>query len=275
MKEFLNQLVKNKRLNLAFTLAEVLITLGIIGIVAALTMPTLINKTRNKELHTAFLKVYSELNQVAQKYYADNGISVTEATIDTQSNLANQIMTEYFKGATKVTRGGMGTKDEEGNYKAFYSIRTLNGHKYSGGANSQGSDSSFICDNSPFYLTASGALIIFNDFATVLDQTGPVVCVDTNGQKAPNRYGMDYFLFAFTKDGKVTPMGDIRQKTTGSLSSNGGATNFFRKGVDYCSNSIDDISKNTSCAYYALSNTHPTKIGKDYWNDFLGEVSFR
>lgn len=45
-----------------------------------------------------------------------------------------------------------------------HSIQTLNGHKYSGGANSQGSDSSFICDNSPFYLTASGALIIFNDF---------------------------------------------------------------------------------------------------------------
>lgn len=50
----------------AFTLAEVLITLGIIGVVAALTMPSLINRTRNKELHTAFLKTYSELNQVAQ-----------------------------------------------------------------------------------------------------------------------------------------------------------------------------------------------------------------
>ena len=40
----------------AFTLAEVLITLGIIGVVVAMTLPALINKTRNKELHTAFLK---------------------------------------------------------------------------------------------------------------------------------------------------------------------------------------------------------------------------
>lgn len=259
----------------AFTLAEVLITLGIIGVVAALTMPSLINRTRNKELHTAFLKTYSELNQVAQKYYADNEISVTEANIDSHSNLSSQIMTEYYKGATKLTNGGMGTQDEEGNYKAFYSIRTLNGHKYSGGENSQGSNSSFICDNSPFYLTASGAVIIFNDAATGEDQTGPVVCVDVNGQKAPNRYGMDYFLFAFTKNGNVVPMGDLRQETYGGVASNGSAANFFLSGTASCSNTTNNIHQNITCAYYALSNTHPNKTGKDYWNDFLGEVSFR
>ena len=274
-KVLLKSLLKNNTSNSAFTLAEILITLGIIGVVAALTMPALINRTRNKELHTAFLKTYSELNQVAQKYYVDNGISITEATIDAHSNLATQIMTEYYKGATKVTAGGMGTKDEEGNYKAFYSIRTLNGHAYSGGANSNGSNSSFMCDNSPFFQTASGALFIFNDNATEGDPTGPVVCVDVNGQKAPNRYGMDYFLFAFTKDSKVVPMGDINQTNIGGASSNGSASNFFKNGAAFCSNSVDDISKNISCAYYALSNTHPTKTGKDYWNDFLGEVSFR
>ena len=232
----------------AFTLAEVLITLGIIGVVAALTLPSLINRTKNRELHTAFLKTYSELNQVAQKYYADNEISVTEASlnIDSHSNLSSQIMAEYYKGATKLTNGGMGTKDEEGSYKAFYSIRTLNGHKYSGGENNQGSNSSFICDNSPFYLTASGAVIIFNDNATEEDQTGPVVCVDVNGQKAPNRYGMDYFLFAFTKDGKVVPMGDTNQTSIGPVAANGSAGNFFKIGSHNCLNNVDDISKNTS-----------------------------
>lgn len=236
----------------AFTLAEVLITLGIIGVVAALTLPSLINRTKNRELHTAFLKTYSELNQVAQKYYADMGETVTDTSFATQSNLADEIMTEYYKGATKLTNGGMGTKDEEGNYKAFYSIRTLNGHKYSGGENSQGSNSSFICDNSPFYLTASGAVIIFNDNATGEDQTGPVVCVDVNGQKGPNRYGMDYFLFAFTKDGKVVPMGDTNQTSIGTVAANGSAANFFKIGSHNCLNNVDDISKNTSCAYLSL-----------------------
>lgn len=37
-----------------FTLAEVLITLGLIGIVAAMTLPSLVNNARNKQLEAAF-----------------------------------------------------------------------------------------------------------------------------------------------------------------------------------------------------------------------------
>ena len=59
-------IMKIKKINKkAFTLAEILITLGIIGVIAAITIPALINKTKNKELHTAFLKTFSELNQLA------------------------------------------------------------------------------------------------------------------------------------------------------------------------------------------------------------------
>ena len=47
----------------AFTLAEVLITLGIIGVVAALTLPTLIKKYEAKALETQFEKAYSVLSQ--------------------------------------------------------------------------------------------------------------------------------------------------------------------------------------------------------------------
>ena len=55
-----------------FTLAEVLITLGIIGVVAALTMPVIIKGKERKELETGFKKQYSvlqnaftRLNQIA------------------------------------------------------------------------------------------------------------------------------------------------------------------------------------------------------------------
>ena len=47
----------------AFTLAEVLITLGIIGVVAAMTMPSLISHYRHKVLETQFKKAYSVLSQ--------------------------------------------------------------------------------------------------------------------------------------------------------------------------------------------------------------------
>lgn len=61
-----------------FTMAEVLITLGIIGVVAAMTLPAIINETRNKELEVQFKKVYSELNQIAQLFKNEKGISLSE-----------------------------------------------------------------------------------------------------------------------------------------------------------------------------------------------------
>lgn len=45
-----------------FTLAEVLITLGIIGVVSAMTMPSLIQSTQNKELEVRLKTTYNELN---------------------------------------------------------------------------------------------------------------------------------------------------------------------------------------------------------------------
>ena len=47
----------------AFTLAEVLITLGIIGIVAAMTLPTLLGRYKEKETVTRLKKTYSILSQ--------------------------------------------------------------------------------------------------------------------------------------------------------------------------------------------------------------------
>lgn len=63
-----------------FTLAEVLITLGIIGVVAAMTLPSLINRTQSKELETQYKKVCTELNQVAQLFKIDYCISVSDYT---------------------------------------------------------------------------------------------------------------------------------------------------------------------------------------------------
>ena len=51
----------------AFTLSEVLITLGIIGVVAAMTMPSLITKYKEKELVTSYLRVYSILENAYRR----------------------------------------------------------------------------------------------------------------------------------------------------------------------------------------------------------------
>ena len=59
--------------NVAFTLAEVLITLGIIGIVAALTMPALMSGYRKQVAETRLKKFYSSMNQLILLSEADNG----------------------------------------------------------------------------------------------------------------------------------------------------------------------------------------------------------
>ena len=57
----------------AFTLAEVLITLGIIGIVAALTMPILMQNYNKKVTETRLKKFYSTMNQTVERLKVDHG----------------------------------------------------------------------------------------------------------------------------------------------------------------------------------------------------------
>ena len=59
----------------AFTLAEVLITLVIIGVIAAMTIPTLMNNTNNQELVSRLKKTYSELSQATNRIIADEGLA--------------------------------------------------------------------------------------------------------------------------------------------------------------------------------------------------------
>ncbi len=60
-----------------FTLAEVLITLGIIGIVAALTIPTLISNYRKKVVESRLVNFYSVMNQAIKLSEVDNGSIMT------------------------------------------------------------------------------------------------------------------------------------------------------------------------------------------------------
>ena len=59
--------------NNGFTLAEVLITLGIIGVVAALTMPALIGNYKRQQTIQQLKKVYSVLGQAYNRAVADYG----------------------------------------------------------------------------------------------------------------------------------------------------------------------------------------------------------
>ena len=61
-----------------FTLAEVLITLGIVGVVAAMTIPSLLNNAEGKEYCSSFKKIASRLAQAATSNYAMHGFDYSE-----------------------------------------------------------------------------------------------------------------------------------------------------------------------------------------------------
>ncbi len=103
----------------AFTLAEVLITLGIIGVVAAMTIPTLISNTNGAQFKTAYKKALSTLNQAVLMNIAleDTDFSTLKADAQTGQTLpddslskmlinrmqsATDITTSYFTAATNI-----------------------------------------------------------------------------------------------------------------------------------------------------------------------------
>lgn len=80
---------RQKRAN-AFTLAEVLITLGIIGIVAAMTIPTLIANTNAQKYRSQFKKSISSLSQAARMSEAQYGFDYAGITTRCGTNAASE-----------------------------------------------------------------------------------------------------------------------------------------------------------------------------------------
>ena len=71
----MSEIKKHNFFNRAFTLAEVLVTLSIIGIVSAMTIPTLHQRQTEKVTVNKVKKFYSTLNQSFQKAIVENGES--------------------------------------------------------------------------------------------------------------------------------------------------------------------------------------------------------
>ena len=73
---------------LGFTLAEVLVTLGIIGVVSAMTVPSLMQNYQRQSYVTQLHKVYNELSQALIQYQTDkNALNLKEAGLTSQAEL--------------------------------------------------------------------------------------------------------------------------------------------------------------------------------------------
>ena len=186
---------------LAFTMSEVLLAMTIIGIIAALTVPTLKRHTDSKEFLTGAQKAYATIAQTTTLLETENG------------------PLQFWRWADDTTIGEMYAKKMNtiedckkagGCFKDDYAPTTLGG---SGGTNyNQGGTYTFA--------TADGMVWIYEKIGTYnrntrecngsegnyIKNTCGVFRVDTNGSDEPNTIGVDLVCFQVRADG-VYPCG--------------------------------------------------------------------
>lgn len=154
----------------AFTLAEVLITLGVIGIVAAITIPTLIKNTQDAEFKTAYKKAFSDATNAWNSMANDNVVTERSSAYDTNASLANfTAFMGYFKTTLVCDTDNTKCWDSTGE-KLNNTIPYNN-------------DYAFI-DNSGRAWSSAWA-----------SYAGERIFVDTNGFKGPNHFGKDRWQF--------------------------------------------------------------------------------
>lgn len=235
--KFFNKNLGASQLYTAFTLAEILITLAIIGIIAAITIPSLINKIEEVQYFSAFKKFYSEFLKANEFIKMDNNGTLSGG-IGTSSD---EMLTTYGSNFTYVKKC---LEDEGGCWHSGTTTwHTLNGGD---GWEDRGNNSSAILKDGTYIMffltdpTCSGD----GWWGSVHNFCG-WMSFDTNGEKAPNKMGVDIFDLYLTKDG------------VGLRGSNDNVTNWNL----YCSASSTDTYNGISCPAKIMSAN-----GMDYLN---------
>ena len=92
-----------------FTLAEVLITLGIIGVVAAMTMPTLMNSTNGAQYKTAYKKALSVLSQAVVLNVALDDYDMSQTSVSNDTDTSKTSLYALFNNRMNVVKTNDGT----------------------------------------------------------------------------------------------------------------------------------------------------------------------
>ena len=255
----IHTLQKNLPDRAAFTLAEVLITLGIIGIVAAMTLPTLINKYKIAVLQTQFKKSYSVMQQVIVKAKAEAGIENfgKYCTSYDGSNYTNQeeCYQYLYKALINTNHKSRYDKDE------YYIERN---------------DQIYNLIGNPVNLNAQQFLYTnrrFNDtsYADFFILGGKVnVYVDTNGSAPPNRIGYDIFYFYVDSKDTLAGWKMARRYTEEELedmknNTEPGKEWQYENAGSPCTFTSTQGSNGSGCAYFAIIDVNPDTGKTGYW----------
>lgn len=181
----------------AFTLAEVLITLGVIGVVAAMTMPSVIKHYQKQRTVSQLKKAYTVLSQAIKMSTLENG-DFKYWDVNNYPN-SKDYVEKFFKPYLKTIKT-CNIPDECG-YKAsaYYSVW--------GCYNSTGT---LTCTNNWFpngktaLVLPDGIYIIFetiDSYGNAVTTPSRTIYIDINGSKGPNAHGKDFFALEINEKG--------------------------------------------------------------------------
>ena len=197
--DILEQKSKGIKFISAFTLAEVLITLGIIGIVAAMTIPTLINNYQ-KQVAVSRVKAFSSIfSQALQSMMQANGIdNLSNKYTDSEfwNGLSNQL--KLAKNCDAAENQGCFSSSD---YKRF-NPKTGTISSYDTGSSYKGVLVNGTSLSVNYYSPACTA----NDLQSDQTMCGHVF-IDVNGKNSPNQVGKDTFAFHIMANGRLIPFG--------------------------------------------------------------------
>ena len=196
----------------AFTLAEVLITLAIIGIVAAMTMPTLIGNYTEKQTVTKLKETYSILNEAIRLMIVNEGnVNMWGASNDARMSKFETLLPEYvqlLKKCEKVAKGCLPSK-----YKNLYNSNLQAGFN--------GVNNSYVLKNgASFRVSPIGGNCTQNMAMTSLSDNNieygsyglscGSILIDIDGIHGKNTLNIDAFDFYVYTDG-LMPAGSANE----------------------------------------------------------------
>jgi prepilin-type N-terminal cleavage/methylation domain-containing protein len=165
--------LNNSKIHIGFTLAEVLITLLIVGIISSIVIPGIINDSQEAECKTAYKKAIAVASQVLQQCYNENLFEsrTNETDAIANSNNFNQFMAKFSIQKQCISNNNTDCWDPSG--------ETSNG--------APSSSTTAFMDTSGMAWSARCPPI--NTGCTSNN-----ILVDTNGFKKPNKYGKDRWV---------------------------------------------------------------------------------
>lgn len=187
----------------AFTLAEVLITLGILGIVMEMTIPTLMQNMVEKNTTTMLKKEYSILSSAYTLAVQENGTpdQWSLGGYDDQQGALNIL--KNLSPTLKIIKNcgtDMGCWPDV-MYKRLSNTNHENVDETTGRAKAQLADGSLIA----VYVRDAGCAQPRGGSLALSNVCGGIE-IDINGFKSPNKNGYDFFQFYLTKYG-IVPLG--------------------------------------------------------------------